>query len=118
GRDRPEGVTEHRGTVRTETDAGVRSIVFSRPGHHNSLTPWIRDELMRAVDDADADPEVRVMLLRAEGRSFCGGWGLDWAARRQAEQGGRERVWDSVEDFHYISRHHDLYTKFWYARKP
>jgi enoyl-CoA hydratase len=109
---------EDQGVVRTETEAGVRSIIFSRPGRNNSLTPWIRDELMRAVDAAEADPGVHVMLLRAEGRSFCGGWGLDWATRRQAEQGGRQRVWDSVEDFHYISHHHDLYMKFWYARKP
>jgi enoyl-CoA hydratase len=109
---------EDQGTVRTETEAGVRSIIFSRPAHNNSLTPFIRDELKRAVDAAEADPDVHVILLRAEGRSFCGGWGLDWAAKRQMGQTRRERVWDSVEDFHYISQHHDLYMKFWYARKP
>ncbi len=106
------------GTVRTETEAGVGSIIFSRPAHNNSITPFMRDELKRAVDAAEADPDVHVILLRAEGRSFCGGWGLDFSARRQMGQTRRERVWDSVEDLNYISQHHDLYMKFWYARKP
>jgi len=40
------------GTVRTETEAGVRSIILSRPGHNNSLTLSMWDELVQAVDAA------------------------------------------------------------------
>ena len=57
-------------TVRTETDAGVRSIVLSRPEEYNTITPELRDELAVAVDDADADRDVRVILLRADGPAF------------------------------------------------
>jgi enoyl-CoA hydratase len=109
---------EDQGTVRTETESGVRSIIFSRPAHNNSLTFHMCDELMRALDAADADPEVHVILLRSEGPNFCGGWGLDWNTKRQAEISRRERAWDSVEDFRYISRHHNFFMKFWYAQKP
>jgi enoyl-CoA hydratase len=75
-------------------------------------------QLVQAVDAAEADPDVHVILLRADGPSFCGGWGLDWNTKRQAEAATTGRAWDSVADFGYISQHHDMYMKFWYARKP
>ena len=59
--------------LRTETGDGVRSIVLCRADEYNTINPTLRDELARAVDEADADPEVRVILLRGEGESFSAG---------------------------------------------
>jgi enoyl-CoA hydratase len=105
--------------VRTETDAGVRSIVLCRPDEYNTITPELRDELTAAIDDADADRDVRVILLRADGPAFCAGYGLDWSTRAQANEGtGRARVWDSVGDYQMMSRFVATYMKLWYASKP
>ena len=105
--------------VRTETDAGVRSIVLSRPEEYNTITPGLRDELAAAVDDADADRDVRVILLRADGPAFCAGYGLDWSTQAQAaEEETRERTWDSVADYQMMSRFVATYMKLWYASKP
>ena len=114
-------------TLRVETAAGVRSIVLSRPDEYNTITPALRDELARAIDEADADHDVRVILLRAEGRAFCAGYGLDWSTAAQAREKGtpetaagdeRRRVWDSVADMRMIGSFVDTYMKLWYARKP
>ena len=105
--------------VRTETDAGVRSVVLSRPEEYNTITPELRDELATAIDDADADRDVRVILLRADGPAFCAGYGLDWSTQAQAEEGAtRQRVWDSVADYQMMSRFVATYMKLWYASKP
>jgi len=104
--------------VRTETEAGVRSIVLCRPAEYNTITPQLRDELAAAVDEADADPDVRVMLLRAEGPAFCAGYGLDWSTELQAAEEAAERVWDSARDYRMLSSFVDVYLKFWYAAKP
>lgn len=101
-------------TLRTEDEAGVRSIVLTRAAEYNTITPQLRDELADAVDAADADSEVRVILLRAEGPAFCAGYGLDWSTAAQSE----ERHWDSVRDYRMISRFVDTYMKLWYASKP
>jgi enoyl-CoA hydratase len=101
-------------TLRTETDAGVRSIVLTRAAEYNTITPRLRDELAHAIDEADADPDVRVILLRAEGPAFCAGYGLDWSTSAQAGEG----QWDSVRDYRMISRFVDTYMKLWYAAKP
>src|SRR5438132_1860943 len=105
-------------TMRTETEAGVRSIVLSRPEAYNTITPTLRDELAAALDEADADPAVHAILLRAEGPAFCAGYGLDWSTEAQAAEGRRERVWDSVADLRMISTFVDTYMKLWYAKKP
>ena len=70
-------------TLRTETEDGVRSIVLCRAEAYNTITPVLREELAAAIDAADADPDVHVILLRAEGPAFCAGYGLDWSLPAQ-----------------------------------
>src|SRR5260370_19724300 len=105
-------------SVRTETEAGVRSIILCRIGEDTTSTAALRDELAAAIDEADAEPGVRVILLRAEGPAFCAGYGLDWSTELQAAETGSERVWDSVTDMRMMARFVDTYMKLWYASKP
>jgi enoyl-CoA hydratase len=106
-------------TLRTETADGVRSIVLTRAAEYNTITPALRDELAAAIDEADADHDVRVILLRAEGPAFCAGYGLDWSTAAQAEEvAARARVWDSVADLRLMRTFVDTYMKLWYAQKP
>jgi enoyl-CoA hydratase len=101
-------------TLRTETEDGVRSIVLTRSAEYNTITPALRDELAAAIDEAEADDDVRVVLLRAEGPAFCAGYGLDWSTEAQSQ----EQHWDSVRDYRMISRFVDTYMKLWYCPKP
>jgi enoyl-CoA hydratase len=105
-------------TLRTETAQRVRSIILTRPAEYNTITPASRDELAAAIDEADRDPDVAVMLLRAEGPAFCAGYGLDWSTQMQAQEGPSARVWDSVADMGLIGEFVAVYQKLWYARKP
>ena len=104
--------------VRAETAEGVRTLVLCRPEEYNTITPAFRDELAAAVDAADADPAVHVILLRAEGPAFCAGYGLDWSTAAQATEESRTRAWDSVADLRMMGRFVETYMKLWYAAKP
>lgn len=104
-------------TLRTEIEHGVGSIWLTRADEYNTITPALRDELADAVEVHDADPAVRVILLRAEGAAFCSGYGLDWSTAAQAWE-GTDRVWDSVADYRMMSRFVATYMKLWYASKP
>lgn len=110
-------------TLRAETANGVRHLVLCRAAEYNTITPRLRDELSAAIDAAEADRDVRVILLRAEGPAFCAGYGLDWSTVAQAEESaqaeqGRARVWDSVADLRMMSSFVDVYMKLWQSRKP
>lgn len=106
-------------TLRAATREGVREIVLTRAAEYNTITPALRDELAAALDEADSDRAAHAILLRAEGRAFCAGYGLDWSTQAQAREGARaERAWDSVADHQMMSRFVDVYMKLWQARKP
>jgi len=106
-------------TLRTETTDGVRVITLSRASEYNTVTPALRDELAEAVDLADRDSAVHVILLNAEGPAFCAGYGLDWATARTPDGAAERRpVWDSVQDMQMMGRFVESYMKLWYAKKP
>jgi enoyl-CoA hydratase len=110
-------------TLRTETADGVRSIVLCRAKEYNTITPELRDDLSAAIDEADADADVRVILLVAEGPAFCAGYGLDLSTAARAEGAiigseKKDRVWDSVADLEVMSTFINTYMKLWYAKKP
>ena len=104
--------------VRTETRNGVRHLIFCRPEAYNTITPQMREELDAAIDAADADHEVHVILIRAEGPAFCAGYNLNWGTGLQVGEPARKRVWDSVTDYRAMSVFVNTYMKLWYATKP
>jgi enoyl-CoA hydratase len=86
--------------IRVEDDGAVRRLVLCRPEAYNTITPALRDELAAALDGADRDPAVKVVLLTAEGPAFCAGFGLDWSTVGERGDGP---VWDTVADVRMIS---------------
>jgi len=109
-------------TLRCHVEDGVFVITLCRGEAYNTITPQLRDELAEAIDQADAEREARVILLRAEGPAFCAGYGLDWSTVAQARESGAAgesgRVWDSVADMRMMGRFVATYMKLWYASKP
>ena len=67
-------------TVRIEDDGQVRTITLNRPERRNALVPEMQDELIVAFTDANTCG-ARVVILAAEGESFCSG--LDLAVLRE-----------------------------------
>jgi len=65
--------------------AGIRELILNRPAQKNALTLAMYRALTDALSEAAADDEVRVVLLRGAGDSFCAGNDLaDFIAAGQA----------------------------------
>ena len=60
-------------TILYQTTGGIAEIRFNRPHRLNAVTQQLYDELDAALGRAEADPDVRVLLLTGEGRAFCVG---------------------------------------------
>ncbi|MGI8926809.1 MAG: crotonase/enoyl-CoA hydratase family protein [Tepidiformaceae bacterium] len=110
-------------TLTTATEDGVRVITLSRAREYNTIIPALRDELAEAIDLADRDRAVHVILLRAEGPAFCAGYALNTGTVAQQRetamaQAGETPAWDTVQDMAMIGRYAETYMKLWYARKP
>jgi len=59
-------------------------ITLNRPAKLNAMTYELVDQLEAAIDRAEADDEVRVVVVRGAGRAFCAGYDLEQEAAKLA----------------------------------
>jgi enoyl-CoA hydratase/carnithine racemase len=78
--------------IRADVSERVLTITLNRPERLNAWTATMGRELIEAFDRADADDEVRVVVVTGEGRGFCagadlagGGETFDYRARGNTE---------------------------------
>ncbi len=68
-------------SIITEIDSSVGILTLNRPERHNALDEQLVAEITRALGEFEADPQVRVIVISASGRSFCAGSDIDWIKR-------------------------------------
>ena len=76
-------MTEH---VKTEIANGIMTLTLRRPEKKNALTGAMYDALSEALERAEADTSVRVVLFQGDGDSFTAGNDLaDFASQARGE---------------------------------
>jgi 2-(1,2-epoxy-1,2-dihydrophenyl)acetyl-CoA isomerase len=54
-------------------DDGVATLILNRPERRNAMTTVMLAELIYALEQCEADPKVRAVVLRGAGKGFCAG---------------------------------------------
>lgn len=70
-------MTAAAGPLRRSLHEGILTLTLDRPDKRNALSAALVDALHAALDGADLDAEVRVIVLRGAGRDFCAGADLE-----------------------------------------
>lgn len=83
--------------VETDLANGVLTVTLADEDNRNALSSRLTTELTEALDDADADPEVRVVVLTNRGRVFCAG--ADLSERSSGSSGSKSRPVDPTRLF-------------------
>jgi len=73
---------------------GVARITLNRPEKHNAINATMIAELREAVAAVSNDEAVRVVIMSAEGRSFCAGGDLNWM-REQMNKSREDKITES-----------------------
>ncbi len=63
-------------TFRTEGETAY--ITLNNPEEHNAISPQLIDELSSLCDTIAKLSDIRVVLLKANGRNFCAGADINW----------------------------------------
>ncbi len=85
-------------------------ITLNRPEKLNAMSDVLVDQLEAALDQAEADDEVRIVVLRGAGRAFCAGYDLE----QEAHEGE-----PSITEWHeLLSRDVEVTMKLWALSKP
>ncbi len=126
--------------VSYEVDGAIARITLDRPERGNGITRRLVSELAAAVERADLDPAVHVMLLSGRGEGFCGGYDLvesaeGMGAAAAAELGAAPEgspldpavmaanhdpagTWDPMVDYAMMSRNVRGFMSLFHADKP
>ena len=83
--------------VETDLANGVLTVTLADEDNRNALSSRLTTELTEALDDADADPEVRVVVLTNRGRVFCAG--ADLSERSSGGSGSSSKPVDPTRLF-------------------
>ena len=83
--------------VETDLANGVLTVTLADEDNRNALSSRLTTELTEALDDADADPEVRVVVLTNRGRVFCAG--ADLSERSSGGSGSSSKPVDATRLF-------------------
>jgi len=64
-----------------EVDGPVGILTLNRGDRHNAFDENLIEDITRGLDELEANPQVRVVVLSAVGKSFCAGADLNWMKR-------------------------------------
>ncbi|MCI0518009.1 MAG: enoyl-CoA hydratase/isomerase family protein [Woeseiaceae bacterium] len=92
-------------------DGAIARIRLNRPKKLNAINGEMLDGLAAALDQAESDDNVRVVLLSGEGRAFSAGFDLDIGAPAGGESLAERTRRELRRDF-------DLIMRFWDCPKP
>jgi enoyl-CoA hydratase len=124
-------------TLTYEVTGRVARITFNRPEQGNAITSDTPLDLAHAVERADLDPRVHVILLSGRGKGFCGGYDLNVFAENAFDEGNGAGptgtvldpvvqmrnhdpggVWDPMVDYAMMSRFNRGFASLLHANKP
>src|SRR5947209_1968037 len=104
--------------VETEVGGRIARLTLNRPERGNALTPTLLSELAAAVEEADLNPQVHVLLLAGNGKGFCGGYDLVWSAEGQLPNHDPDQPWDPMLDYSMMSRNVRTFMTLFHCTKP
>ena len=100
-------------TILTERIGMVERITLDRPEKRNALSLELQNELIAAVGAAESSDEVRCIVIRGAGPSFCAGY--DMTPRRGDPNRAPMTVEEDVAGLRDIA---DRWAKIWNCRIP
>ncbi|MGM0584737.1 MAG: crotonase/enoyl-CoA hydratase family protein [Pseudomonadota bacterium] len=102
-----------------EKDGRIGRITLNRPEVMNAIDDDLPRELEAAVEAANADPNVHVIVLSGAGDAFCAGYDLTYYAQAAGTNAGvQEMPWDPMKDYAFMMRNTERFMSLWRSHRP
>ena len=106
-------------TLIYETAGRIARISLNRPERLNAIDERMPGEIRAAVERANADDGIHVIVLQGAGRGFCSGYDLKAFAEAKGENPGVQSMpWDPMVDYRFMKQCTDDFFSLWRSYKP
>ncbi len=110
-------------TLRIAKDSAnprIARLLLNRPERLNAINGETPREIRAAVDWANADDEVHVIVVEGAGKGFCGGYDLSQFGQGEIDHPcQQERMpWDPMVDYAFMKRNTEDFMALWRSPKP
>ena len=113
-------------TLKYSVGGRIARITLNRPARLNAIDDKMPREIRRAVEAANDDDRVHVIVLAGAGRAFCAGYDLKQFAEGSKDRrrgGGGNRwtqgmPWDPMRDYKGMKANTDDFLSLWRSYKP
>ena len=110
-------------TLRIDQDAThprIARLLLNRPEKLNAINDDTPREIRSAVEWANAEPGVHVIVVEGAGKGFCGGYDLTQFGQGQIDHPCQQErfPWDPMADYAYMKRNTEDFMSLWRSPKP
>ena len=110
-------------TLRIDADAAnprVARLLLNRPERLNAINDATPREIRAAVEWANANPDIHVIVVEGAGKGFCGGYDLSQFGEGTLDHPCQQErhPWDPMDDYAYMKRNTEDFMSLWRSPKP
>ena len=110
-------------TLRIEQDPEhprIARLLLDRPERLNAINEDMPREIRAAVEWANAQDEVHVIIVEGAGKGFCGGYDLSVFGEGDVDHPCQQErdPWDPMVDYAYMKRNTEDFMALWRSPKP
>jgi enoyl-CoA hydratase len=108
-------MTTESPTIIVERIGAVARITLNRPQRHNPLSARCIREVVGAVTDAEADEDLRAVVIRGSGRAFSSGYGTTPEDVEPGERRGQPTIQEDISAMVELGA---AWTRIWNCKIP
>jgi enoyl-CoA hydratase len=110
-------------TLRIEPDPAhprIARLLLNRPEKLNAINDETPRELRAAVEWANAQDSIHVIVVEGAGKGFCGGYDLTQFGQGEIDHPCQQErhPWDPMEDYAFMKRNTEDFMSLWRSPKP
>jgi enoyl-CoA hydratase/carnithine racemase len=106
-------------TLKYALEGRIARVTLNRPERLNAINEKMPGEIRRAIEAANADERVHVIVLAGAGRAFCAGYDLKKFAEGDPENRWTQPMpWDPMRDYQGMKANTEDFFSIWRSYKP
>lgn len=110
-------------TLRIDADANnprIARLLLNRPDQYNAITDQTPRDIRAAVEWANANDDIHVIVVEGAGKGFCGGYDLSHFGEGEIDHPCQQErhPWDPMADYAFMKRNTEDFMSLWRSPKP